>query len=154
MLSKCSFDFESSAEEWKSKSDDCIDESDDENLSDIFPLLSKRCLDYYFETPCEFVFDFESSDEEWKPKSDDCTDESDEVFSDTKCIRPFLSKDGTSKVKIVAEGDACVSETVSVAPVVKHGTKRVYDKRHACFFCGDTFSKISSHLQMKHSGEN
>lgn len=31
--------------------------------------------------------------------------------------------------------------------------KRVYDKRQACLFCGETFSKLSSHLENKHSDE-
>lgn len=64
---ECSFDFESSDKEWKSKSDYCIDESDEENLSSIFPQLSKVHKAYcyfriffflflfFYPFPCDFL---------------------------------------------------------------------------------------------------
>lgn len=36
------------------KSDNCIDESNEEDLSILVRVISQRCQDYYFETPCDF----------------------------------------------------------------------------------------------------
>lgn len=65
-----------------------------QNIDVLMPFIQCWILKFIWTFAGEFVFDFESSDEEWKPKSDDCideSDESDEVYSDTKCIRPFIS---------------------------------------------------------------
>lgn len=55
--------------------------------------------------------------------------------------------------------DACTSTVAEIGGVVVSAVKkkstggRVYNKRHHCWYCFKSCSKIARHLQQKHSNE-
>ncbi|XP_060083514.1 uncharacterized protein LOC132562769 [Ylistrum balloti] len=86
--------------------------------------------------------------------SDEVKDSDCDVQGKTEGTEKMLSGDDSDVSEVLVDMETEHGNDSDVAQV-SHGKKgeRVYDKRQACYYCGQLFAKISEHLENKHKDQ-